>query len=762
MPSTVPLERQKILVGSLFSSPASLIISDAVGIMVMLISWLWSGESAFCALAVATLVVLLGRLATLARYRRDSHKDELRQRLRRWDIEFQIGATLFAGLQGLSCFHAIAATNNVAVQILNVIAAVAFASGSVARNAARPKYVIVQVLFLYIPLMMALERSDQPYYRGLALFIILCMVTNFVIVLSLYRNLRALADATSRARCSEASSRKHAEQADLALRSMSHGLVSFDKALSRELQNDRHGELYGVGNDAIVPDLETMLACAVKSGRLSPSDAMLIRQDANRTLNHQATTARELNIPGGKTFLVHVEPTDGGGVLMVTQDITESKLNQQKIETLARTDPLTGMANRHELDRILTSIGPGFHEGIASVAILYIDLDDFQTINDSLGHAAGDSVLVAIAERIRSSVRLSDFLARFGGDEFVAIIPSADAEESLAAANRIIEALAPPIVIGERKFSISASIGIAIGPSHGCEGDGLMTAADLALHESKIAGKGRASLFCPEMAASFRRRTELDGEMREGIAAGQFEVHYQPIVEIKSQKVVSVEALARWKHPVKGQISPAEFIPIAERSDLICELGEWVLSRVCDDIAQLPEDVSVSVNVSPVQFSKPERLLAAIRKMVEANRFPAERIELELTESVLVDDPEQTLRTMAELRSLGLRFALDDFGTGYASIGYLATYSFDKVKIDRSFASAAHKSDASRSVVELIQHLADRIGFIVVAEGLEEERQVEAIAATGIALAQGYYFGRPQPIAGLVQGLRSSAVRSVA
>ncbi|MCE7029010.1 EAL domain-containing protein [Jiella sp. CBK1P-4] len=752
----VPASRESILVGSLFSSPASLVLSNAVGILVMLISWRWTGDRTFAGLAVAATLVLMGRIATLVRYRRASHDGESRPATRRWDLEFQIGATVFALLQGVCSFRAIAATEMPAVQILNVIAAVAFASGYVARNAAKPKYVIIQVLCLCVPLMMALEQSKQTSYRIIAAFIILYIVTNFLIVLSLNRNLKALADATAAAQDKEASSRKHAEQADLALRSMTHGLVTFDASLVRELQNDRHGDLYGV--DAETNDLETMLTDAIRARHLSRSDATLIRQDVHRTLKQKATSARELTTPCGKTLLVHAEPTDAGGVLIVTEDVTERKLTQQKIETLARTDPLTGLANRHELDRILASIGPGFREGIGSVSILYIDLDDFKTINDSLGHGAGDKVLVAIAERIRTAFRLTDFLARFGGDEFVAIIPSADGEISLAAAERLMLALAPPVIVGERKFSISASIGIAIGPRHGRDGGSLMTAADLALYEAKTGGKNRACLFRPEMAASFRRRTELENEMREGLASGQFELHYQPIVEIASRKVVALEALLRWNHPAKGRISPAEFIPIAERSDLISDLGEWVLERAATDIVLLPGEVSVSINVSPMQFRQPGRLVAAIRAIIEDHAVPADRLELELTESVLVDDPDQTLATMAELRAFGIRFALDDFGTGYASIGYLATYSFDKVKIDRSFASVISENEASRSIVELVQHLAERIGFTVVAEGLESRLQVEAIAATGICLAQGYFFGKPEAIGPLAKRLSASIV----
>ncbi|WAP70552.1 putative bifunctional diguanylate cyclase/phosphodiesterase [Jiella pelagia] len=753
-PGNPPASRESILVASLFSSPASIVISNAVGILVMLISWRWTGDGTFYTLGAVTILILLGRIATLTRYRLGSHEGEDRRAARRWDLEFQIGATLFAVMQGICSYHAIFATTMPEVQILNVIAAVAFASGYVARNAAKPKYVIVQVLCLCLPLMMALERSNQPNYRTIAIFIILYMVTNFVIVLSLNRNLKALAEATAVAQDKEASSRKHAEQAHLALRSMTHGLVTFDENLVRELQNERHGDLYG--HDAEATSLEAMLTTATKARRLSRSDATLIRQDVNRTLKQRATSARELTPPSGKTLLVHVEPTDAGGVLIVTEDVSERKLAQQKIETLARTDPLTGLANRHELDRMLASIGPGFREGIGSVAVLYVDLDDFKTINDSLGHGAGDKVLVAIAERIRSAFRLTDFLARFGGDEFVAILPSADGETSLSAADRLMAALAPPVIVGDRKFSIGASIGIAIGPRHGCDGDTLMTAADLALYEAKSTGKSRACLFRPEMAASFRRRTELENEMREGLANGQFELHYQPIVEIASRKVVALEALLRWNHPAKGPISPAEFIPIAERSDLISDLGEWVFERAAIDIVRLPAEVSISVNVSPMQFRQPGRLVAALRSIIEKRNVPADRLELELTESVLVDDPDKTLETMAELRSFGLRFSLDDFGTGYASIGYLATYSFDKVKIDRSFASVISENEASRSIVELVQHLAERIGFTVVAEGLETKVQVEAIAATGICLAQGYFFGKPEPIGPLAERLSAS------
>ncbi|MBO0661915.1 EAL domain-containing protein [Jiella sp. MQZ9-1] len=755
-------QHESILVGSLFSSPSSLILSNLVGVLVMLMSWQWTGDHAFYTLSCLTIVVLLGRMATLVRYRLAEHGNENRQALRRWDIEFQIGATLFAGLQGASCYHAIAGTQSAAVQILNVIAAVAFASGYVARNAGRPKYVIVQVLCLCVPLMMALEQSQQEFYSFISLFIVLYMLTNVVIVLSLHRNLSALADATAEAQENEASSRKHAEQAHLALRSMTHGLVTFDETLTRELQNERHGELYGVWNDPAATTLDGMLDAAVKIRSLSHGDATLIRQDVARMLKDQRAVVREIATPANRTLLLHVEPTANGGILILSEDITERKQIQQKIETMARTDPLTGLANRHELDRMLASIGPVLKHGIHSVAILYIDLDDFKTINDSLGHGIGDKVLVAIADRIQESVRITDFLARFGGDEFIAIMPSTDVELAMTVAHQVLKSLDAPIIVGARKFSVSASVGVAVGPEHGPDGSNLMTAADLALYESKSTGKGRARVFSPDMAATFRRRTELERDMRDGLANGAFELNYQPIVDIRDGRVTAVEALLRWNHPTKGRISPNEFIPIAERSDLICDLGEWVLRRAAQDHARLPDGIAISVNVSPKQFQQPERLVATIREIIAAEQLAASRLELELTESVLVEDPEQTLETMTELRGLGVCFALDDFGTGYSSIGYLATYAFDKVKIDRTFASVVGSNAASRSVVEMVQLLAERIGFAVVAEGLEDTAQIEAIAATGITLVQGYYFSPPIPLDDLECRLAGTGTLSIA
>ncbi|MEF2070758.1 putative bifunctional diguanylate cyclase/phosphodiesterase [Consotaella aegiceratis] len=738
-------ERHRVLVGSLFASPLSIVISNTIGILVVYFTWTITGRRHFAVLAALGLTVLLGRMVTLLRYHRADHSADTVARNRRWNLEFQAGATLFALVQGLCCFASLAYADDFAAQLVNVIAVTAFSSGYVARNAGTPGFVFLQLLVMCVPMMLGLLWSDHVYYDGIALFIVLYMMTNLVITQSLNKNIRALAEATLKARSNAAAAKKNADQAAIALHAMTHGLALYDRALQLELENDRHLEMFGIGTGTSGPGLDDLLSAASANGNLSAPDAQKIGLLVAKTMRTRCATSFETANPDGRTFALHIEPTEDGGVLLLTEDATADKQVLDQIETLARKDGLTGLANRYELDRRLEGMAGDLADG-TSVAVLYMDVDNFKDINDSLGHSIGDIVLIAVASRIRSVIRASDLVARFGGDEFVVVMEGVAPDDALESASRILAALDEPIDAAGHELTVCASFGIATGPQHGLDGTQLLSAADLALYEAKSAGRGKVAVYNSTMAAGFRRRMELSTEMRAALASDQFKLHYQPIIEIESGHIVSVEALIRWNHPDKGSVPPAEFIPLAERSGFISEIGDWVIRRACRDLVLLPADISVAVNVSSVQFHDPDRLVRVVEEALRDAGADGNRLEMELTETVLVEDRDKTRRTMQRLRNLGLRFGLDDFGTGYSSIGYLASYPFDKVKIDRSFAENIDSDMACRSVMEMVQHLANRLGFVVVAEGIESPYQLTAINEIGIVQGQGFLFGRALPV----------------
>ncbi|MEX6508738.1 putative bifunctional diguanylate cyclase/phosphodiesterase [Jiella sp. M17.18] len=752
-PNCVQEERRRFLIASLFASPPSVIISNAVGVLVAFFTWEITGESVFLLLSGLSALVLVGRTATLWRYARIDHAQEDMARLKRWDAEFHLGATSFALLQGLCCFFALEGGSSSAAELLNVIAAIAFASGYVARNAGRPTFVFLQMACLCLPLGVGLALSPRPHYSQIAVFIVLYVLTNIAIVFSLNRNIRALADSMLEARRNAAAAKKVAGQADVALRAMTHGLAMYDGSLALELANERHREIYGADAQDAAPGLLDLMTLAAERGLVTPRDACRVKDLLSGPVAANLPTSLESTGTDGRTFVLRLEPTDGGGVLLVTQDATVEKRALLQIETMARRDRLTGLSNRHELDRRLDALAAEFAAG-SSAALIHVDIDNFKNINDTLGHTLGDKVLIAVASRIDELAASADLVARFGGDEFVVVMSGAGVEEAVECGRRILEAMQTPVRADDHTINVRASIGIAAGPDHASNGAQLLAAADLALYEAKGAGRGRVTVFRKEMAASFRRRAELESDMRTALTDDQFDLNYQPIIDLSTGRITAVEALIRWHHPTKGPVSPAEFIPLAERNGLVSDIGDWVIRRACRDLATLPRDVTCAVNVSSVQFADPDRLVAVVRRSLEEHGQQGDRLELELTETVLIEDQEDTRRAMDDLRRLGVRFALDDFGTGYSSIGYLASFQFDKVKIDRSFVERVIDDVACRSVMELVQLLSLQLKFRVVAEGIETAEQLAAVSGIGIALGQGYLFGAALKLPDLIELIR--------
>ncbi|WP_458094247.1 putative bifunctional diguanylate cyclase/phosphodiesterase [Roseomonas sp. WA12] len=413
-----------------------------------------------------------------------------------------------------------------------------------------------------------------------------------------------------------------------------------------------------------------------------------------------------------------------------------------EIDYLAHHDALTGLANRILLRKKLDEAVSKAEHGQAC-AVLCLDLDHFKDVNDTFGHPAGDTLLCAVAERLRESVRETDTIARLGGDEFAIIqTSSTQPHDGGALAQRLVEALSAPFDICGNHVFVGTSIGIAVSPGDGLDANVLLSSADLALYRSKAAGRSRFCFFEPEMNDHAQSRLQQLAELRLALEAGQFELYYQPVVQLKSGRIVGFEALIRWHHPERGLIMPDRFIPLAEDGGLIVPLGEWVLRRACADAAEWPDELRVAVNVSAIQFGS-RSLADVVTGALEASGLRPERLELEVTETALLRETETTFSTLHQLRSLGISIALDDFGTGYSSLGYLQRFPFDRVKLDRSFVFPLGHAGASDAIVRCVISLCYALNIEITAEGVENKEQRQLLEVSGCHDAQGYLFGKP-------------------
>ena len=421
----------------------------------------------------------------------------------------------------------------------------------------------------------------------------------------------------------------------------------------------------------------------------------------------------------------------------------------------AKHDALSGLPNRvHMVDKIDSFLQGRLLETHDNRAVAaYLDVDRFKDVNDTLGHHAGDQLIKLVARRLMECLRPNDFLARFGGDEFVILCAPAGAETSSALADRVSQAFALPFAINGQNIRVTASVGIAVAPDNGVTADELMRHADIALYEAKDRGRDRAVLFSDEMARQVERRRAIELDLQAAIHTDMLCLNYQPIVSSHSGEIVGLEALLRWRHPVHGDMSPADFIPIAENAGLLPSLGEWVLSHAMADCRRWPH-LEVSVNLSPVQFRHVD-LETTLRKLIAEYGVEPSRFVLEITEGVLLEATEHTNLTLDALRSLGFRTALDDFGTGYSSLAYLCNFKFDKIKIDRSFVRRISRVDISRTIVQSVVSIGRGLGMDIVAEGVETEFEAMMMTKLGCTELQGYYFSRPISADQMTQLLRT-------
>jgi diguanylate cyclase (GGDEF)-like protein/PAS domain S-box-containing protein len=532
---------------------------------------------------------------------------------------------------------------------------------------------------------------------------------------------------------------------DTALENMSQGLAMFDADGRLTLCNERYARMTGVPYAVVQgQSLLELFKLRKAAGDFSEDPhEVFARILADVRLGKSAM--RVMHTLKGRSIRIIEEPMIGGGWVATLEDITAWREAQEKLAYLAHHDPLTSLPNRtkfrEDLEQTLRLVN---RDG--RVAVLCLDLDHFKEINDSLGHPIGDDLLKDVACRLRTSVREGDTVARLGGDEFAIVQAGIDlqASESSSLAERLVEILGAPYVIQGHQVNIGVSIGIAFAPNDGEDPDQLLKNADMALYRAKEDGRGTYRFFEPGMDARAQARRLLEIDLRAALTRDEFEVHYQPIHDLKTDQITAFEALIRWKHPLRGMISPMDFIPLAEETGLITQLGDWILRKACMDAATWSREVRVAVNLSPVQF-KNSNLVQSVISALAASGLVPERLELEITESVLLQDSEATLAALHKLRSFGVKISMDDFGTGYSSLSYLRSFPFDKIKIDRSFVHELATRDDSMAIVRAVTGLGKSLGISIVAEGVETNEQLGLLRTEGCTEVQGFLFSRPRP-----------------
>ncbi len=445
-----------------------------------------------------------------------------------------------------------------------------------------------------------------------------------------------------------------------------------------------------------------------------------------------------VSTPDGRYVQIEHTPVSDGGWLATHEDITERKLSDARIAHLAHYDALTDLPNRTLFrERLESELAVNGEE---KIAVLYIDIDEFKSINDSLGHPVGDELLKAISARLSNCIGPRDFVARLGGDEFAIVqVGIAHRDEAAALVSRVYKEVRQSLDCLGHRLSTDASIGIAIAPDDGTALDQLLKHADLAMYAAKASGRRTYRFFESDMNARMKDRRALELDLREAISEGRLELHYQPSVSTKDNSIIGCEALVRWHHPERGLISPVDFIPIAEQAGLIDQLGEWVLRAACREAATWPDQIKIAVNVSPIQF-KTRTFPLKVASALTASGLSANRLEIEVTEAVLIDDDDVALDILHQLRGMGVRIALDDFGTGYSSLSYLQRFPFDKIKIDRCFVRDITEPEGSLSIVQAVVNIAGSRCMTTTAEGVETEPQLEVLRKLGCDEMQGYLF----------------------
>ena len=671
-----------------------------------------------------------------------------------WQQRYQIGAMIQAAVIGLWCSVTLLSSDDAVVHMITLSVTTGILAGAAARAYGRQSIYRLQAVLMFGPAVIALALRGTPYYIAMSVVCAAFLMAVMQLSASLHRIFMRAVVARER----EAAL---AGQFDTALNNMPHGLCMFRADGRLAVMNHRFSEMMTLSDDFVQrgASASDIVDACVLAGSVSAISGKIILSEIENTEARDIITA-DPDVARGRSLSWTFQPMADGGAVVLLEDITERRNAEARISHLARYDELTALPNRVNFRDEIVRLLAAQQDAEQLSALLFVDLDQFKQVNDTLGHPCGDQLLCAVADRLREMLRPEDFVARFGGDEFVVFQQNLNSPEDAASlARRVVDRLSEPYKIDNHLVEIGASVGIAV-TAPGISADTLLKNADMALYRAKADGRGTFCFFREELAQTVEARRILELDLRKALANEEFELFYQPLVNLKSGKLTTCEALLRWNHPVRGTVSPIEIIPVAEDMGLIVDLGRWILRKACMECMQWPEAVSVAVNFSPQQFHQRD-VLSEVRYALGVSGLPAQRLEIEITESSLLRNTQLTHDVLSQLHALGVRISLDDFGTGYSSLSYLHNFPLQKVKIDRSFLEGID-TDRPLTLLRGVARLSADLGMSVVVEGIETNEQLELISADGtITEAQGYLFSRPVPAVRIRQLLNASHGRRV-
>jgi diguanylate cyclase (GGDEF)-like protein/PAS domain S-box-containing protein len=744
------------LVHSLYQEGRTLLIGYFMATGPILLTYWKTGDIVLLLCAMAFTAVAVGRALDMRAYRlvRDDVKPS--EKAQHWEFRYGAGAASSLAILGVWCFWGLAEMSDPYVPLVSFSITIAYIIGITGRNFGSSRLVIAQILIVAVPMVAGLLASGKPYDVAFVPFLSMF----FVAVLFICERLRNnLLDAVT----SERTVLLLAERFDTALTNMPHGLCMFDAERKIVVANRKINEQLGLpwASDLKSVSLSDLVANCIRLEQLSQANAEQLIQNLEKRIPARTKRKFTAELNDNRTLEFTVESMEDHGMVMVVEDITERKVAEAKINKMAHFDALTDLPNRAILQRCLDEALSHSKRG-RLCAIHFIDVDQFKQINDTLGHSRGDLLLQAVAQRLRGAVRSTDLIARFGGDEFVVVqSPVADENEVSMLADRILSAVGATYDIDDNKVTVSASIGVALAPRDGKDTDEILRNADMALYCAKAEGRDTWRFFKPEMGANALARRGIETDLRSALANESFDLYYQPILDLKDGRIVTCEALIRWPRRERGVISPAEFIPIAEEMGIIADIDQWVLKQACMECRRWGDKINVAVNLSSIEFSR-GNVPQIVHDALTASGLAPHRLEIEITETTLLQDTTKSRAALHELKRMGVHVSLDDFGTKYSSLSYLHSFPLHKIKIDQSFVHNLVGNERMMTLLRGIVRLSAELGLRVAVEGIETLEQLELISSEEkIDEVQGYLFGIPMPASALRTLLTTAVPRSI-
>jgi diguanylate cyclase (GGDEF)-like protein len=740
------------LIDDLFSTLASFAIgATAVALVGGIVAWR-NGSLFLTALTLISVAIAGGR--TLLTFGYWKHRRSIvgdTATLRRWERWYAIGASAYGASLGGMCLVALAFTDDPVGHLLLLSNAAGFTAGTTARNSSRPRIAIAQVSFIMLPITIGSALRLEPTYAVLSVISFLFLLAAIEIAQYLGGNrLRLLLTTREKGALADSLAEQNF-RFDSALANMPHGLCMFDRQHRLMVWNKRFCDVYRIAPKALAPGitLRNVIELSVARGNHPDRTAAEMVAEYEARLAAGVPSHSKLQLPNGRIIAISHQPMADGGAVVIFEDVTEREQAEARARFLATHDDLTGLPNRLMFSQLVSdAIKVGRRDG-QEFAIMFIDLDRFKIINDTLGHTAGDSLLTEVAARLKRCVRESDVVARVGGDEFIILLRgSADARHIATLARKILSAVVKPLTIQDHECRVTASIGISLFPSDAQNEESLTKNADAAMYAAKGDGRNNFQFYSPEVETQSIERFMLETNLRRALDRNEFVIYYQPKRELRRGGISGAEALLRWNHPDLGVLLPNSFIPLAEETGLIVPMGKWVLETACmQNMAWqqlgLPP-IRIAVNLSPRQFADPN-LLHDIRAALKQSGMPPQLLELEITESMVMQNVERAVRVLEAIKSLGITLAIDDFGTGYSSMSLVKKFPIDVLKIDRSFVREITSDTEDKAIVDAIIALGRALDLTIVAEGVETAEQEALLRAHKCDEVQGYLISKPVP-----------------